>query len=224
MTTWTKPVPKITLYIWFFSEKKRKLKKGPSMKQDDPPSIYSILLSPGTERSVHVASIPSILFPPPLFFLLPIFHPSPSSLLLPAADQQPMAAASFWLLQRPSPALHNSLSLSSRSSHPSSSACPPLHNKPRDLLLCCASSSGASSSVVTKEQEEPVTAPSEEGSEPSLLSYKDDPNFRYLLSFLQLSIQRLPSLALCIRSVMKIILCCIYTLYFFSPSSSGSMV
>ncbi|KAG2585946.1 uncharacterized protein LOC120673187 [Panicum virgatum] len=89
-----------------------------------------------------------------------------------------MAAASFWLLQRPSPALHNSLSLSSRSSHPSSSACPPLHNKPRDLLLCCASSSGASSSVVTKEQEEPVTAPSEEGSEPSLLSYKDDPNFR----------------------------------------------
>ena len=194
------------------------------MKQDDPPSIYSILLSPGTERSVHVASIPSILFPPPLLFLLSIFHPSPSSLLLPAADQQPMAAASFWLLQRPSPALHNSLSLSSRSSHPSSSACPPLHNKPRDLLLCCASSSGASSSVVTKEQEEPVTAPSEEGSEPSLLSYKDDPNFRYLLSFLQLSIQRLPSLALCIRSVMKIILCCIYTLYFFSPSSSGSMV
>ncbi|PUZ58858.1 hypothetical protein GQ55_5G541200 [Panicum hallii var. hallii] len=86
-----------------------------------------------------------------------------------------MAAASLWLLQRPSPALHNSLSLPS--SHPSSSACPPLHRKPRHLLLCCASS-GATSSVVAKEQEEAATAPSEEGSEPSLLSYKDDPNFR----------------------------------------------
>ncbi|XP_034595441.1 uncharacterized protein [Setaria viridis] len=85
-----------------------------------------------------------------------------------------MAAASVWLLQLPPPALHNSLS------HPSnqpSSACPPLHKKPRGDLLCCASS-GASSSVVAKEQEEAVAAPSEEGYEPALLSYKDDPNFR----------------------------------------------
>ncbi|RLN24301.1 uncharacterized protein C2845_PM07G40140 [Panicum miliaceum] len=88
-----------------------------------------------------------------------------------------MAAASLWLLQHPSPALHNSLSLSLfPSSHPSSSACPPLHRKPRDLLLCA--SSGASSSVVAKEQQEAATAPSEQGSEPSLLSYKDDLNFR----------------------------------------------
>ncbi|KAG2594599.1 uncharacterized protein LOC120705470 isoform X2 [Panicum virgatum] len=87
-----------------------------------------------------------------------------------------MAAATVWLLQRPSPALHNSLSLPS-SQHPSSSASPPLHKKPKDLLLCCASS-GASSSVVAKEQEEAATAPPEEGSESPLLSYKDDPNFR----------------------------------------------
>lgn len=32
--------------------------------------------------------------------------------------------------------------------------------------------------MVAKEQEEAVAAPSEEGYEPALLSYKDDPNFR----------------------------------------------
>jgi len=138
-----------------------------------------------------------------MLFLLSIsslfHHPSISLLLqqrrLPQKAEQLMAAATVWLLQRPSPALHNSLSLPS-SQHPSSSASPPLHKKPKDLLLCCASS-GASSSVVAKEQEEAATAPPEEGSESPLLSYKDDPNFRYLLSFLQLSIQRLQSPAFC---------------------------
>jgi hypothetical protein len=48
----------------------------------------------------------------------------------------------------------------------------------RDLRLCC-SLSGVSPSVVTKdkEQDEAVTAPLEEGYEPAVLSYKDDPNF-----------------------------------------------
>ena len=172
--------------IYMVFEKEKKLKKRPS---------------PGTEWTVHVANIPSILLPPP--YALPPLHflplPPPIYLLAATAEEaaaeQLMAAATVWLLQRPSPALHNSLSLPS-SQHPSSSASPPLHKKPKDLLLCCASS-GASSSVVAKEQEEAATAPPEEGSESPLLSYKDDPNFRYLLSFLQLSIQRLQSPAFC---------------------------
>ncbi|CAO2194356.1 unnamed protein product [Urochloa humidicola] len=95
-----------------------------------------------------------------------------------------MAAACAWQLQQlPPPGLRNSL-LSLPSNH-SSSACPPVaYNKKKylvsgrgkgDLLLC--NSSGASSTVVTKEQE--VDSSSEEASsEPALLSYKDDPNFR----------------------------------------------
>ncbi|XP_062188851.1 uncharacterized protein LOC133892133 isoform X1 [Phragmites australis] len=87
-------------------------------------------------------------------------------------------AASLWLLQLP---LHSSLFLPSNHS---STACPALHKKhapaaARGKLILC-SPSGASSSVVTKEQEAgAVTAPSEEGSEPALVSYKDEPNFRY---------------------------------------------
>ncbi|CAO2205026.1 unnamed protein product [Urochloa humidicola] len=90
-----------------------------------------------------------------------------------------MAAASVW--QLPPTALRNSL-LSLPSNH-SSSACPPVayNNKKHlvpgrgNLLLC--NSSSASSSVVTKDQE--VDSSSEEASsEPALLSYKDDPNFR----------------------------------------------
>ncbi|XP_062188854.1 uncharacterized protein LOC133892133 isoform X2 [Phragmites australis] len=86
-------------------------------------------------------------------------------------------AASLWLLQLP---LHSSLFLPSNHS---STACPALHKKhapaaARGKLILC-SPSGASSSVVTKEQEAgAVTAPSEEGSEPALVSYKDEPNFR----------------------------------------------
>nr|CAB3475628.1 unnamed protein product [Digitaria exilis] len=79
-----------------------------------------------------------------------------------------MAAASVWLLQQQLPP--------SRLSNHSSSACPPAYKKnlpwrwKKNLLLC--SSSGTSSSVVTKEQEEGPP------SEPALVSYKDDPNFR----------------------------------------------
>ncbi|CAO2186358.1 unnamed protein product [Urochloa humidicola] len=94
-----------------------------------------------------------------------------------------MAAACAWQLQKlPPPGLRNSL-LSLPSSH-SSSACPPVAYKKkkkhlvsgRGNLLPC-SSSGAPSTVVIKEQE--VDSSSEEASsEPALLSYKDDPNFR----------------------------------------------
>ena len=173
------------IYMVFEKEKKLK-KKGHPLAQSGQ---YTWLTS-------HPFSIPPPYALPPLHFL-PL--PPPIYLLAATAEEaaaeQLMAAATVWLLQRPSPALHNSLSLPS-SQHPSSSASPPLHKKPKDLLLCCASS-GASSSVVAKEQEEAATAPPEEGSESPLLSYKDDPNFRYLLSFLQLSIQRLQSPAFC---------------------------
>ncbi|KAL6627032.1 hypothetical protein ACP70R_030758 [Stipagrostis hirtigluma subsp. patula] len=82
-------------------------------------------------------------------------------------------AASIWL-QLPPP-LQSSLCFVPTGSH-SSSACPPLHKKRHargDLLLC--SSSGSSSPVVTKEKE---VSSEEEGPEPAVLSYKDDPNFR----------------------------------------------
>ncbi|OEL16159.1 hypothetical protein BAE44_0022821, partial [Dichanthelium oligosanthes] len=102
-----------------------------------------------------------------------------------------MAAASVWVLlqqQLPPPRLHNSLP-----TNHSSSACPPSYKKhaavpgrgSRSLILCSSSGATSSSVVVTKEEQEEVAAtdPSsseEEGSsEPALVSYKDDPNFRW---------------------------------------------
>ncbi|KAK3159625.1 hypothetical protein QOZ80_1BG0048950 [Eleusine coracana subsp. coracana] len=84
-------------------------------------------------------------------------------------------AASLWLPQLSPPPLRSSLFL------PSSDSCPSLSKKhtpaaARGNLLCSVSST--SSSVVTKQEEEAASGPSQQRSQPAVLGYKDDPNFR----------------------------------------------